>query len=138
MNVAYSPREHSVSPVARPEAAQIDLILQRVRDLCVDLSRIPLNIGNCRAALLSLRKLIESIPLAIDEAGVALLRINYAARYVESAEIGAARYEIFLLVAVMRQCLGLTETRFGIDLPPESFSASESANRPWGSGPCIA
>ena len=45
----------------------------------------------------NLRTLIESLPLASGDFGVAMNRLRNAQRYLRSDEIGAARYELRLL-----------------------------------------
>jgi hypothetical protein len=52
----------------------------------------------------SLRELIESLPLAGGDSGLAASRLSKVQRYLRSNEMGAARYELQLLHDCLQSC----------------------------------
>jgi hypothetical protein len=92
--------------------SQIDVIGRQLRVHCQEFGRNPRDIPKSHSALHRIRELIEFIPMASNDFAVAVSRINNARRYLESAEFGAAKYEIRLLLGVLKQSLG----RDGVDV----------------------
>lgn len=52
--------------------------------------------------LIRIESFLDSLPLATDEYGVAQNRIRNARRYFQAHEVGAARYELRLLMCSLR------------------------------------
>ena len=52
--------------------------------------------------LIRIESFLDSLPLATDEYGLAQNRIRNARRYFQSREVGAARYELRLLMCSLR------------------------------------
>ena len=51
-----------------------------------------------------LRVLIESVPMAGGESGLAASRLSKVQRYLRSNELGAARYELQMLLDCLQSC----------------------------------
>lgn len=85
--------------------SQIAFVARQIRVHCHEFGRNPCDVRRSWTALHRIRQLIEFIPMASDDFGLAVCRINNARRYFESAEFGAAQYEIRLFLGVLRQNL---------------------------------
>ena len=90
----------------KQDYSQIAMIGRQIRGHCQEFGLNPPDTTRSWSALDRIRELIEFIPMASDEFGVAVSRINNARRYIESSEFGAARYEIRLLLGLLKQSLG--------------------------------
>ena len=53
--------------------------------------------------LIDIESFLQSLPLATDEYGLARNRIRNARRYVQAREVGAARYELRLLMCSLHR-----------------------------------
>ncbi len=59
--------------------------------------------GNPHEVLIDIESFLGSLPLATDEYGLAQNRIRNARRYYLAREVGAARYELRLLLCSLRR-----------------------------------
>lgn len=107
----------------KDDYSQIDAVGRQIRGLCRDFGRIPRDPSHARTSLARIRELLDFLPLTSSEFDVALCRIHNACRYLESAEFGAAHYEVRLLQAVLKHHLDFNEPivappRIDADLVP--------------------
>lgn len=72
-------------------------VSRRLEDLLNGTAR-----GNSQEDLSLIESVLHSLPLATDEFGLAQNRIRNARRYYQAREVGAARYELRLLMCSLR------------------------------------
>ena len=86
---------------------------------CRSLLAQPMAVEYPSLAVERIRVLLESVPLASDDYNLTVSRVSNARRYLNSNETGAARYEIRLLLGLLRQLLG-ADCLDDSERPPES------------------
>lgn len=73
-----------------------------------EFKRIPRDPTQARSALMRIRDWLSGLSLPNHDFDAAVRRINNAYRYLESAEFGAARYEIGLLHGTLKSSVDFT------------------------------
>ncbi|MEQ1902906.1 MAG: hypothetical protein ABL888_01810 [Pirellulaceae bacterium] len=85
---------------------QFETVVSQIRRHCNEFHHKPRDAKKSKIAINRISQLLDFIPMASDDFGVALSRLNNANRYLDSAEFGAAQYEIRLFEGTLRQFAG--------------------------------
>ena len=113
----------------KPAHSQFEAIRCQIGKHCQEFRLSSCDTRKSKLQLMAISRLLEYLPLDNHEFGGALLRLANAFRYVESAEMGAARYEVRLMEGILRLTKGHEPPDFA-DESADPFPPGQSLSWP--------